>query len=54
MKKPKISIEDVALIAKLMKESELDKKADICNPNWRMDLLGMVSDKKGGNHEEQA
>ena len=46
MKKVKISIEDAALFAHLMKESGLDKKADICNPNWKMDLLGMVKDKK--------
>lgn len=51
MKKVKMSIEDAVLFAKLMKESGLNKKADVCNPNWRMDLLGMVSSKKGAKED---
>jgi len=46
MRKVKISIEDAALFAKLMKEAGLDKQADNNNPNWRMDLLRMVKKNK--------
>ena len=45
MSKKKISIEDANLFAKLVKEAELDEEADRNNPNWRMDLLGMVRNK---------
>ena len=41
----KIPLEDAVLIAKLMRECGMDKEADKCNPNWRMDLLSMVESK---------
>jgi len=52
MKKPKISIEDASRIASLIKETGYDKKADIYNPSWKMDLLSMTDKRKGSERKK--